>query len=115
MSTKALLTEMLQLLKEQVDHVLKGEHQALLDGTRRHEEMLSALESAERDGSPEELRAIYEEISLEKARLQSLIESEATRVDFELRILLGGGKSKSVGYPDMSKRAKGGHMLNRRT
>jgi|GEM_PF-4202442 len=115
MSAKQLLLEMLQLLREQVEHVVKGEYQALLEGTRRHEQLLSAMETAEPGGTPEELRAIYEEIQFEKIKLQSLIESESVRVDFELRILLGGTKSKSVGYPDMNKRGKGASMLNRRT
>jgi hypothetical protein len=115
-SAKGLLSEMLQLLKEQVEHVVKGEHQQLLDGAYRHEKLLVDLEQAEIDATPDELREILEQIELEKAKLQSLLESESTRVDFMLRMLLGSRKPKTPGYPDLKRRGEGGPgMLNRRT
>lgn len=112
---KALLNEMLQLLKKQVEHVVKGEHQQLLDGAYRQEQLLATMAQAEIDATPDELRAIYAEIEVEKLRLQSLLESESTRVDFELRMLMGPRKPAAPGYPDMKRRAEGPGLLNRRT
>ncbi len=110
---KALLTEMRDLLREQVAHVVKGDHQALLDGAARHEQLLAELSRAEVDASQEELQAIYAEIEAEKTKLQSLISAEAARVDFLLRILRGTGMERGAGYPGMSG-TEGARMLNRR-
>lgn len=116
MSARQLLSEILQLLREQVDHVVKGEHQQLLKGAHRHEQLVAELENADLDGSAEELRAIYEQIEVEKIKLQSLLESESTRVDFMLRMLLGSRKPKTVGYPSLNQRGEGKPgILNRRT
>lgn len=105
MSVKALLEEMLQLLREQVGHVVKGEHRELLDGAYRHEQLLSDLEAALAAGppdiSPEELRPLYEEIETEKAKLQSLLQAESARTDFMLRVLLGSRQPKADGYTDI--------------
>lgn len=113
--TKALLNEMLQLLKDQVGHVVAGRHQELIDGAYRHEQMLAELAKSEPDGSAEELRSLAEQIELEKQKLQSLLEAESTRVDFELRIMMGGRKPATPGYPDMKRRGDGSGILNRRT
>lgn len=116
MSARQLLSDILQLLREQVNHVVKGEHQQLLEGAYRHEQLVAQLENVEVDGSPEEMRAIYEQIEVEKIKLQSLLESESTRVDFMLRMLLGTRKPKTVGYPDLNQRGEGKPgILNRRT
>lgn len=105
MSVKALLEEMLQLLREQVEHVVKGEHRELLEGAYRHERLLSDLEADMAAGppdiSPEELRPLYDEIEREKAKLQSLLQSESTRTDFMLRLLLGDRQPKADGYSDI--------------
>ena len=36
------------------------------------------------------MRALYEELEREKVKLQSLLEAESQRVDFLMRLLLGG-------------------------
>ncbi|MFZ5826802.1 MAG: hypothetical protein ACOY94_21130 [Bacillota bacterium] len=116
MSAKAILREMIELIRTQTEHVIQGDHKAVLEGAQRHEHLLSALQEAEIDGSPEEMRALYDEITHEKAKLQSLLEVENVRVDFMLRLLLGGGSSQSPGYPaGIGKRNAGSRMLNRRT
>lgn len=114
-SAKALLLDMLQLLKDQVEHLVAGRHQLLMDGAYRHEKLLADLAQAEMDATPDELRAIVEQIDIEKVKLQSLLESESTRVNFELRMLLGVRKPATPGYPDIKRRGEGPGLLNRRT
>lgn len=116
MSARAILEEILALLRTQVDAVVQGDTERLMAGTARHEQLLRDLETAEVDGTPEELRPLYEQIEHERNKLQSLLTAESARVDFMLRMFLGGGKSTRVGYPDMKRTGAGGsHMLNRRT
>lgn len=89
MSIKAILTEMLGVLRAQSEAVAANDPEALMNGTRRHEELLAALEQ---DAYPEEsteLKPLYEEIQHEKKKLQSLLLSESVRVDFLLRLILG--------------------------
>lgn len=115
MSASALLREMIELTRLQVDRVIRRDHQGLLEGARQQEALLAALQEAEIDGSPEELRALYEELDREKVKLQSLLESESQRVDFLMRLLLGGPAQKSVGYPPSVTKRAGGRMLNKKT
>ena len=115
MSTSALLREMIDLTRLQVERVIKRDHQGLLEGARQQEALLSALQDAEIDGTTEELRALYDELEREKTKLQSLLESESQRVDFLMRLLLGGPEQKGVGYPPSLKKRAGGRMLNKRT
>lgn len=114
-SAKALLAEMLQLLKDQVEHVVGGRYQQLLDGAYRHEQLLAELAQAEIDATPDEVRGLVDQIEVEKLKLQSLLERESTRVDFELRVLLGTRRQATPGYPDLNRRGKGPGLLNRRT
>ena len=114
MSTKALLTEMRDLLKAQVDNVVRNDMDALMAGVERHEQILTLLQTAEVDGTPDELRAIYEEISFQKAKLQSLLESESMRVQFLLQVILGGGP-KPPEYPRAQRSPVSARLLNRRT
>ncbi|HYG60751.1 MAG TPA: hypothetical protein VD902_21965 [Symbiobacteriaceae bacterium] len=116
MGATAILAEMRDLLKAQADAVVAGEHQQVSAGALRHEELLRALETAEMDASPDELRPLVEEIQAEKQRLVSLLESEGARVDFLLRLILGGGAPKPGGYPASIGKAPGqAGRLNRRT
>lgn len=114
MSTKALMNEMLDLLKAQVENVVKGDTDALVAGVERHEQILTDLQTEEVDASPEELRAIYEEITFQKTKLQSLLESESLRVQFLLRVILGGGP-KPPQYPGAKRSQANARLLNRRT
>ena len=115
MSTSALLREMIDLTRLQVERVIKRDHEGLMEGARQQEALLRALQEAEIDGSPEELRALYEELEREKAKLQSLLESESQRVDFLMRLLLGGPEPKGGGYPPGVAKRAGGRMLNKKT
>lgn len=115
MSATALLREMIELTRLQVERVIKRDHQGLLEGSRQQEALLAALQEAELDGSPEELRALYEELEKEKVKLQSLLETESQRIDFLMRLLLGGPEQKSVGYPSGVTKRAGGRMLNKKT
>lgn len=116
MSAKAILGEMIALTRLQVERVIHGEHQALLDGANQQEAMLTALQTAEIDGTPEELRALYEELDLERAKLVSLVESESVRVDFMLRLMMGSPDQKQVGYPKrIQNRSGGSRLLNQKT
>lgn len=99
MSARAILTEMRELLANQVEHVVSGDHKALLQGAAQHEQLLSALRTAELDAPPEEIRALAEQVEREKQKLQSLLASQSQRVDFMLRLLMGGGEANRVGYP----------------
>ncbi|MFZ5814017.1 MAG: hypothetical protein ACOY93_01765 [Bacillota bacterium] len=116
MSAKALLREMTELIQAQTENVIKGDHKAVLDGAMRHEALLAALQQAPIDGSPEEMRALYAELNRAKEKLQSLLEAESVRVDFMLRLLLGGGGPATPGYPTGNRKRDGSsRMLNRRT
>lgn len=115
MSASALLREMIDLTRLQVQRVIKRDHQGLLEGARQQEALLKALQEAEIDGSPEKMRALYEELEREKVKLQSLLEAESQRVDFLMRLLLGGPEQKSVGYPSTVTKRAGGRMLNKKT
>lgn len=116
MSAKALLNEMIELTRAQVDRVIHGDHQALLEGAHQQEALLAALEEAPIDGTPEEMRALYEQLELEKNKLKSLLQTESQRVDFLMRLLLGSPEQKTVGYPKgTGKRKAQGQMLNRKT
>ena len=115
MKAEAILEEMLRLLREQVEAVVKGDTERLAAGTERHEQLLRELEHAEVDVPPEQLRPLYDEIERERVKLQSLLTAESARVDFMLRTLLGGGKQASVGYPGQKRGRSGAHMLDRRT
>jgi hypothetical protein len=116
MSAKAILQEMLELVKAEIEAVKTGDHQKVLDGALRHEQLLSALETAEWDAPPEELRALAAELDREKTKLQSLVTAEAARVDFLLRLMLGSGAPKASGYPTGDLRRQGqSYRLNRRT
>lgn len=116
MKAQAILREMIELVRTQTERVIQGDHRAVLDGAYRNEQLLSALKEAEIDGTPDEMQALYEELTREKVKLQSLLEAESVRVDFLLRLLLGGGGPKNPGYPAGAQK-KGAHsrMLNRRT
>lgn len=116
MSAKALLNEMIDLTRTQVDRVITGDHQALLEGARQQEALLAAIQDAPIDGTPEEMRALYEQLEFEKTKLQSLLQTESQRVDFLMRLLLGGPEQKAIGYPKgTGKRKDQGRMLNRKT
>jgi hypothetical protein len=99
MSARLILTEMHELLAGQVEHVVAGDHQALLAGAARHEQLLHRLRTAEMDAPPEEIRALAERVEREKQKLQSLLTTQSQRVDFMLRLLIGGGEAPRVGYP----------------
>lgn len=116
MSATALLNEMIALTRAQVERVIAGDHQALLEGARQQEALLAAIQEAPIDGSPEKMRALYDTLEFEKAKLQSLLESESQRVDFLMRMLLGSPEQRAVGYPKgTGKRKAQGQMLNRKT
>jgi len=114
-SASALLKEMIDLTRLQVERVIKRDHQGLLEGARQQEALLAALQEAEIDGSPEELRALVEDLERERAKLRSLIEAESQRVDFLMRLLLGGPEPPGVGYPPGVKKPAGGRVLNKKT
>lgn len=116
MGARALLQEMLALVRAQADAVAAGDHQAVADGAARHEALLATLSKAEPDGSPDELRAIVSEIDRAKAKLSRLLQGEAERVEFLLRLVLGGATVKPVGYPTGHWQPTGAvGRLNRRT
>lgn len=99
MSVRAILAEMAEQLEQQVEHVVAADYPALAAGAARHEELLAALEHAPLDVPPEEVQVLAERIIASKEKLQSLITAESKRVDFMLRLLLGGGAPRSSGYP----------------
>lgn len=116
MGARAILQEIRDLLKTQVEAVVAGEHQQVLAGATRHEELLGLLEHAEMDASPDELRALAAEIDVHKVKLQSLLTAETARTDYLLRLLIGGGPAKPGGYPTAAWRQQGSpSRLNRRT
>lgn len=115
MSARVLLGQMGDLLREQVDHIASGDTQALLAGVTRHEELLAALDSAEIDLPPDELRAIGAQLDRERDKVKALLTREGERLDFMLRLLLGGGEGRTAGYPGGSWRQEGSsRMLNHR-
>lgn len=115
MGTRAILTEMLEVIRAQTQAVIAGDHQALISGVSRHEILLSSLEQAEIDAPPEALRELYSEIAQERDKLKSLLTAELGRVDFLLRIALGGKGPGAVGYPSMgSQRPASASRFNRR-
>lgn len=112
---RAILAEMLDLLRSQVSSAAKGDVQALLEGSAQHEQLLTALATAPVDASPEELRGLWEEIEQQKEHLQSLLAVESHRVDFLLRLIFGGEEQKSVGYSAAGRRTEPtARMLNTR-
>lgn len=116
MSTKAILTEMRDLVKGQIEAVIAGDAQAILAGSAGHEQLLAALERAEIDATPAEVRALSAEITQDKTTLQSLLSAEAVRVDFLLRLILGGREPRTGGYPPGKWRNQtGARLINRRT
>jgi hypothetical protein len=116
MGARALLEEMLDLVQAEIQAVLAGDHAGLAAGSTRHEELLAVLPDAEVDADPGQLRVLISRIDLEKAKLRSLLESESGRVDFMLRLILGGGKPAPGSYPVSHWQQRGpSQRLNRRT
>lgn len=99
MSARAILTQMHEVLVSQIEHVVAGDHRALLQGAAEHEQLLTALRTAQMDAPPEEIRALAEQVEREKQKLQSLLTAQSQRVDFMLRLLIGGGETSRGGYP----------------
>lgn len=113
MSIKAILTEMLDVLRAQAAAVAANDPDALMAGTRRHEELLAALEQEGAPAEAAELKALYEQIQYEKKKLQSLLLSESVRVDFLLRLILG--TRQPTGYRGSGLRHEADALvLNRR-
>ncbi|WP_374711648.1 hypothetical protein [Symbiobacterium terraclitae] len=112
MSATALLQEMIELTRAQIDHVIAGDVKALTDGAAEQERLLRELQTAEIDAEPEEIRRLHDELRAETNRLSALLHMESGRVDFLLRLLLGGNDNRDPGYP--SGKARGGTFLNRR-
>jgi hypothetical protein len=115
MSARAILEEMLALIKGQTEAVVSGDYKALLAGAARHEQLIGLLESAPVDASPEEIRDLCAQIDREKSKLRSLLEAESMRVDFLLRLILGGGQARTAGYPGTGGRQEGpSRLINQR-
>lgn len=115
MNASTLLHELLTLLQAQVEAVVAGDHLAVLTGADRHEQILIALETAELDGPPEELRELHRRIEREKEKLSSLLQAELSRTDILLRAILGGGAPKTGGYPTGKQQIQSpSRMLNTR-
>lgn len=115
MGARAVLTELIDVLRQQTGAVVAGDHQAVLSGVSRHELLLAELESTEIDASPEELRKLHGQITRERNKLRSLLLSELGRVDFLLRVTLGARAEGAAGYSKPgSRRPAGGSRLNRR-
>jgi|GEM_PF-3230983 len=116
MSATAILTEMRELVRQQTDNVVAGDHQAVLEVAMRHEHLLYALESAELDGSPEDMHQLVAEVQREKENLRGLLTQELHRTDFLLRLILGDGSAKPVAYPGtLGQGDSKPSRLNRRT
>ncbi len=116
MSTRAILTKIRDLVRRQIEAVIAGDAQAILAGSADHEQLLAALERAEIDASPEEVRALSAEITHDKTTLQSLLSAETVRVDFLLRLMLSGREPTAGGYPTGKWRKQtGARLINRRT
>ncbi|HEY3367233.1 MAG TPA: hypothetical protein VGK74_19425 [Symbiobacteriaceae bacterium] len=114
MSVKAILQEILALLQQQVADVVAGDHLAVRAGAERYELLMAQLEQAEIDLSPAELKPLYDDIQQEKTKLQSLLSVEVNRVEFLLRLLVGSGSLKPIGYPGKGRSESGSRMFNRR-
>lgn len=115
MNASVVLSEMCDLLQTQVEAVSGGDIEALQRGTRRHEELVAHLETATLDLAPEQLQGMLERIDQLKGYLQSLLNEEAARVDFLLRLLLTGEESRTGGYPQPGSRAESApRLINRR-
>lgn len=115
MSTRAILTEMLETLQAETEAVKRADTPAILEGVSRHEALLAQLQDAARDLSPEETRALVEQIERERFKLKSLLESQSARTDFLLK-LVGVGQEKGIGYPGTGwGQEPRPHRLNRRT
>lgn len=115
MGARDLLSEILQLLRAQNEAVVARNHQALLEGAAVHERLLQDLDTAELDATPEELQAIATEIEREKTKLQSLLTAEGQRVDFLLRLYIGGAQPKAATYKAGWRPEGRSGKLNRRT
>lgn len=115
MGARAILTEIHDLLKAQVAAVVAGEHQRVLAGAMRHEELLALLQDAELDLTPEELRPLIEQIDRQKTKLTSLLAAEGARTDYLLRLILNKGAAKPGGYPSSVQDRAKASRLNRRT
>lgn len=114
MGAQAVLNDLQLLLQDQTAALVRGDHEALLQGAARHEDLLKQLESAEMDLTPEELRERAERIEREKQKLQVLLTEEAGRADFLLRILLGPGETRQGGYPGGARPEGKPRLINRR-
>jgi len=115
MSLRALLTEMLAVVRAETEAVKRGDHQAVMAGVERHEALLAQLEKAENDMSPAEVRGLVDEIERERTKLRSLLERQSAQVEFLLKLMVGGG-GKSTGYPGTGWATEPqSHRLNRRT
>lgn len=115
MSVQPILEEMLGLIQAQVQAVTDGDYEAVVAGATRHEEMLAALREATGDDSPEKLQPLLEQLQREKTKLQSLLTTEMTRVDFLLRLILGGEAPEAGGYSNLGPRPEGAsRILDRR-
>ncbi|MDF2627632.1 MAG: hypothetical protein K0R39_1463 [Symbiobacteriaceae bacterium] len=99
MTATSILTEMHQVLADQIEHVVAGNHRELLAGVARHEYLLAALRTAQIDAPSDEIRALADKVEREKEKLHSLLTAQNQRVDFMLRLLLGGGQPARGGYP----------------
>lgn len=107
MSAHKLLEALLDLIRQQCEHVIAGNAEAVLEGAGRHEELLAELATARLDLSQGQLREWKAAIDLEKVRLSSLLTSETVRTDFLLRLILGGGNSRNPGgYPGVGLRTE---------
>lgn len=114
MRVNAILTEMLEVLKAQAEAVATNNPEELMAGTRRHEELLTVLEQEEPDEDLAELKALYEEVKQEKKKLQSLLLSESVRVDFLLRLILGGPRQPARYHGGGLRHEADALVLNRR-
>lgn len=100
MGVQAILTEMRDLLRAQTAAVIAGDHQGVARGAARHEVLLADLRTAEPEPPTDDLRALLAEVEREKQKLYSLLQTESNRVDFLLRLIMGGGQPKVGGYPN---------------
>ncbi|HEY8347864.1 MAG TPA: hypothetical protein VIL07_11460 [Symbiobacteriaceae bacterium] len=99
MSVRALLADMLATIRAETDAAVRADAKALMEGVARHEELLRALQEAEMDLSPEEVRDLVGQIEREKTKLRSLLQTQLARTDFLLKLILGAGSVQPVGYP----------------
>lgn len=111
MSFTTHLTELIALVRAQIEHVIASEHEALLAGAGRHEALLASLATMEPDGEKARIAALLEELERERTTLRSLLRSESARADLMLRLLTGA--RPQAGYPAGPAGAPT-RMLNRR-